>query len=229
MKRRDISPRHDWQQKVLDVGLTYNRLPNGDDYWNESACYVLSSTDVDVLESSTGELNSMCLEAGQYVIDNNRFPDFAISDETAALIKDAWAAEPPALYGRMDLAYNGTEPPKLLEFNADTPTGLVEAAVVQWYWLKDYAPNADQLNSIHEKLLWKWTDLKPYITEPVFFAHCDLEEDLMTVAYLRQTAEDSAIKTVGIPSLNLGIRPESSSLDSRTNRLAPSLSSIPGK
>jgi glutathionylspermidine synthase len=186
------------------VGLTYNRLPNGADYWNESACYILSDEDVRVLESSTDELNSMCLEAGQYVIDNNRFADFLISDEIAAMIKDCWVKEPPALYGRMDLAYNGSTPPKLLEFNADTPTTLVEAAVVQWYWLQDYASSSDQFNSIHEKLLWKWADLKPYITEPVFFAHCDIEEDLMTVAYLRQTAEDSNIKTVGIPITQVG-------------------------
>jgi glutathionylspermidine synthase len=36
------------------------------------------------------------------------------------------------LYGRFDLAYRGDGPPKLLEYNADTPTALFEAAVVQW-------------------------------------------------------------------------------------------------
>src|SRR3712207_9543529 len=42
----------------------------------------------------------------------------------------------PTLYGRFDLAYDGTGPAKLLEYNADTPTGLVEASVTQWYWLR---------------------------------------------------------------------------------------------
>ena len=55
----------------------------------------------------------------------------------------------------MDLAYNGCEL-KLLEYNADTPTALVESAVAQWYWLNAVFPGADQFNSIHEHLVAKW-------------------------------------------------------------------------
>ena len=29
-----------------------------------------------------------------------------------------------------------TAPPKLLEYNADTPTSLYESAVLQWFWLE---------------------------------------------------------------------------------------------
>ena len=45
---------------------------------------------------------------------------------------------------------------KMLEYNADTPTALLEASVVQWYWLKDVFPDADQFNSLHEKLIERW-------------------------------------------------------------------------
>ena len=41
----------------------------------------------------------------------------------------------------------------MLEYNADTPTALLEAAVVQWYWLEEVKPGRDQFNSIHEKLI----------------------------------------------------------------------------
>ena len=61
-----------------------------------------------------------------------------------------------SLYGRFDFSYDGRNPPKLLEYNADTPTALVEAAVAQWYWLQDTNKNADQFNSIHEKLIAAW-------------------------------------------------------------------------
>ena len=57
------------------------------------------------------------------------------------------------MYGRFDLAYDGTTPPKLLEYNADTPTSLLEAAVIQWRWQQDMRPERDQFNSIHERLL----------------------------------------------------------------------------
>ena len=33
---------------------------------------------------------------------------------------------------------------------------LIEAAVVQWYWLEDVLPGRDQFNSIHEKLVDAW-------------------------------------------------------------------------
>ena len=45
-------------------------------------------------------------------------------------IRDSsWEEDDYSLYGRFDFAFvNGV--PKLLEFNADTPTSLVEAAVI---------------------------------------------------------------------------------------------------
>jgi glutathionylspermidine synthase len=42
-------------------------------------------------------------------------------------------------------------PPKLLEYNADTPTALSEHPS-QWHWLRRRscpAPQADQFNSLH--------------------------------------------------------------------------------
>jgi glutathionylspermidine synthase len=157
-----------------------------------------------MLEKATNELQNMCLAAGQYIIDNTRYSDFGIPGDATELIRATWMKEPPALYGRMDLAYDGTGTPKLLEYNADTPTSLVEAAVIQWFWLKDKFPSKDQFNSIHEKLVWKWGDLKPYVKPPVFFAHCELEEDTMTTTYLRQTAEEAGVETRGMLVSQIG-------------------------
>lgn len=204
MKRYTCDPRPNWKATTEKQGLTYNRLPDGTDYWNESAYYSLTSQDVTALEDATNELQNMCLAAGQYVIDNARYEDFGIPGDATELIRRTWAKEPPALYGRMDLAYNGTEPPKLLEYNADTPTSLMEAAAIQWLWLKDKFPDKDQFNSIHDKLIWKWKDIKPYIQQPVFFAHCELEEDTMTTCYLRETAQQAGIETRGLLVSQIG-------------------------
>jgi glutathionylspermidine synthase len=40
-------------------------------------------------------------------------------------LRKVWNSEPPALYGWLDLAYDGY-PIKLLESNADAPTGLAQ-------------------------------------------------------------------------------------------------------
>jgi glutathionylspermidine synthase len=203
MRRNTVSPRKDWQERVESVGLLYHTLDDGRHYWNESAYYEFSSAEVDAIELATGKLQEMCLAAGQFIIDNNRFADLKIPANAVDAIRRAWNEEPPALYGRFDLAYNGHDI-KLLEYNADTPTALVEAAVAQWYWLQDCFPHADQFNSIHEKLLAKWKDLKPYVTEPVYFAHVDTDEDTMTITYLRDTAEQAGVKTADILMSDIG-------------------------
>jgi glutathionylspermidine synthase len=203
MRRNTTSPRKDWQKKVESVGLIYHTLDSGKPYWNESAYYEFSSAEVDALDLATSKLQEMCLAAGQFILDNNRFSDLKIPANAVAAIRQTWNAEPPALYGRFDLAYNGREI-KLLEYNADTPTALVEAAVAQWYWLQDCFPKCDQFNSIHEKLIAKWKDLKPYVTEPLYFAHVDTYEDDMTIAYLRDSAGQADIKTSEIFMPDIG-------------------------
>jgi glutathionylspermidine synthase len=207
VKRYTTKPRKDWRAITEKQGLTYSRLPDGTDYWNESAYYALSKRDVQTLERATDRLQNMCLAAGQFIIDNKRWSDFGIRGDISPLIERTWIEEPPAIYGRMDLAYNGSDEPKLLEYNADTPTALVEASVIQWYWLQDCFRRSDQFNSLHEKLVAKWRDLKSYVKAPVFFTHCDLDEDAMTVCYLRQTAEEAGIKTVGMLMRQLGYDP----------------------
>ncbi len=112
---------------------------DGGNYWDESAYYEFTAAEVDRLEAATEKLQEMCLAAGQFIIDNNRWSDLKIPVEAIAQIKKTWNDEPPALYGRFDLAYDGKQI-KLLEYNADTPTALLEAAVVQWYWLQDLFP-----------------------------------------------------------------------------------------
>src|SRR5258706_512965 len=70
----------------------------------------------------------------------------------------------PSLYGRLDLSFGGPGPAKLLEYNADTPTSLFEAAVFQWIWLEQsieraaLPKGADQFNSIHECLIEAWRE-----------------------------------------------------------------------
>ena len=68
----------------------------------------------------------------------------------------------PHLYGRFDLRYDGTGPAKLLEYNADTPTSLVEAAGRAVVLAGGRAsPSADQWNSIHERLVDRWRGRPP--------------------------------------------------------------------
>jgi glutathionylspermidine synthase len=199
MQRHTLTPRPNWQSIVEQQGLTFHTpdalTPDARPYWDESACYEFTAAEIDRLEAAANELQTMCLAAAQNVIDNQRYAELEIPAEAVPLIEWAWNEEPPALYGRFDMLYNGSSPPKLLEYNADTPTSLLEAAVIQWYWLQDLYPNADQFNSLHEKLIAKWKDVDSYLQKPIYFASADNAEDRLTIAYLRDTAEQAGLPT----------------------------------
>jgi glutathionylspermidine synthase len=202
VQRQSITPRSQWQRTVEQQGLTFHTpdalTADARPYWDESACYEFTAAEIDRLEAAANELQTMCLAAAQNVIDNRRYAELEVPAEAVPLIEWAWNAEPPALYGRFDILWAGSSsdtPPKLLEYNADTPTSLLEAAVIQWYWLQDTHKLADQFNSLHEKLIAKWKDLDSYLQQPVYFASADNPEDRLTVAYLRDTAEQAGLST----------------------------------
>jgi glutathionylspermidine synthase len=208
MRRLTVTPRDNWQKKVARAGLLYHTPANGagepTPYWDESVYYQFSSREVDVLEKATNDLQAMCLAAGQFIIDKNRFADLDIPASAIPAIRQTWEEEPPAIYGRFDLAYDGSGPPKLLEYNADTPTSLVEAAVIQWEWLEECFPGSDQFNSIHERLIAKWKELKDYVASPVYFAALHDMEDVITVTYMEDTAQQAGLKTKRILIPDIG-------------------------
>jgi glutathionylspermidine synthase len=207
MIRRTIQPRAGWQQKVEAEGLIWHTV-DGRPYWDESAYYSFTAAQIAEIEAATAELYRLFLAAGDLIVDDDRqLRRFGIPPAFHQAIRDAWDAEPPALnFGRFDLGYNGSGPPKLFEFNCDTPTSLLEAAVIQWSWKEERFPRLDQFTSLHDKLVAKWTDLRGYLPPRLHFAHVadDAGEDTVTTSYLRDTAQAAGIETVPILVDNLG-------------------------
>ncbi len=229
MQRLTLPTRPNWQSRVEQQGLTFHSptamAPHP--YWDESAAYHFTAAEIDTLEAAGNELQTMCLAAAQHVIDKQRYAELAIPADAVPLIEWAWNKEPPAIYGRFDISWAGASSghaPKLLEYNADTPTSLLEAAVVQWSWMEDmgtslpgtsFLRKPDQFNSIHDRLIAKWKDVKDYLTQPVYFAALEWDEpdpqiakeaaeDLLTVTYLRDTAAQAGLATRHIPIQDIG-------------------------
>lgn len=204
MQRLRSQPRTDWQQRVESQGLHYHTL-DGQPYWDESVCYAFRTDEIDQLERATYELHDLCLKAVEQVISNDRIEPFQIAPKFIPWIKQSWELDGQSLYGRFDFAYDGRSPPKMLEYNADTPTALLEAAVIQWYWLQDVWPGRDQFNSIHGKLIDFWKALNPTPEGPVHFVSSRGHlEDFMTANYLRDTAEQAGLQSVYMPIDDMG-------------------------
>ena len=191
MERHDIAPRKDLEQKLESQGFRFHG--GSHPYWNEEACYRFTSDEVDVLEAASEELWRLCLLAVEEVINKDLFSELRIPVEFRPLIQSSWKEREFSLYGRFDLWFDGESPPKLFEFNADTPTSLFEAAVIQWTWLQEVFPEKDQFNSIHEKLIEQWKRLG---TASMHFACAgNSEEDFTTTVYLEDTALQAGIRT----------------------------------
>ncbi len=192
MQRHAIPPRRDWRERVEYHGLTYHTHDNGP-YWDESACYEFTAAEIDRLEAAAHTLHYLCIDAAEQVIARDWWARLGIPDAAAPAILRSWERDDFSLYGRFDLAFDGHGEPKLLEYNADTPTALVEAAVTQWFWLQDVESGADQFNSLHERLIEAW---RRYAGKPVHFSSIKHNpEDEQTVLYLRDTAEQAGVLT----------------------------------
>jgi glutathionylspermidine synthase len=219
MKRIVGTPRPDWQAAVESRGLKWHTGQTP--YWSEDAHYELTTEQIETIERATNELHERCLEAVQLVIDEKRYGELRIPAHAVPLIEDSWNAEPPSVYGRFDLAYDGVSPPKMLEYNADTPTSLLEASVIQWDWLQSVHPGADQFNSLHEKLVAHWRSVQGDLASSgplgpvVHFASMDDLEDGMTAAYLAETAAQAGLQVKLLAMEDIGWDPQARELCDR--------------
>ncbi|WP_431881796.1 glutathionylspermidine synthase family protein [Micromonospora chalcea] len=140
----------------------------------------------------------------------------------------------PSVYSRFDLRFAGDgSDPKLLEYNGQTPTSLIESAVVQWLWSDqtDQSRHPErQYNSIHDRLVgwdpepelgdpgdegaWRRNiaalrAARPWLPEKpkIFFAYETSEtsgEDRMNTAYLQETAAQAGFPTELIAMSQIG-------------------------
>jgi glutathionylspermidine synthase len=183
MERIPLTPRPDYGPKLEAVGLSFH---SWDNYWKEDVCYRFTAAQVDEIEAAAETLHRLCVNAAKVAVAEGRLGQLGIPEPFWNAVATSLFREDFSLYGRFDLAYDGINPPKLLEYNADTPTSLLESAVAQWYWLEECFPEADQFNSLHERLVERWRQFPGH--GPVHVASLrDNEEDWVCTTYLMDT------------------------------------------
>lgn len=208
MKRLIVNPREGWKEIVESQGLTFHSLDAK--YWNEGKYYSFTDNEIAALERAGTAVHQMALQAAEKIIKEGSYERMDIDETSAALIEKSWNADEWCMYGRFDFAFSGegAYSPKLLEYNADTPTSLLEASVVQWHWLKDtFGEDADQFNSMEEKLIARWRELKRdnRLNERVYFSTLSgVEEDMITTSYIQDTATRAGLETKFIDLAQIG-------------------------
>jgi glutathionylspermidine synthase len=189
MERIPIKERTNWRDKMEEIGFTFHSADGA--YWDEQACYVFSAEEVDRIEEATEEMHRLCLEAVGYVLEKGLCRKIGIPEKFVPLIRKSWQRRDRSLYGRFDFSFDKKGNLKLLEYNADTPTSLIETSIAQWIWLEEVFSDRDQFNSIHEKLLNGFQQIRKELpSETPFYFSCirDDEEDRCNLEYLRDVA-----------------------------------------
>jgi glutathionylspermidine synthase len=200
MQKIAIPERAHWRDHAAEVGFTFADM-HGEAYWDETSAYAFTLNQIEAdLEDPATELHAMCRKAVAHILDDDGLMDrLAIPRTHRDLIATSWKRNDPEIYGRFDLAYDGTGPAKLLEYNADTPTSLYESASFQWQWLEDQLAagalpeHSDQFNGIHEALVARFAEVFEPESDLHFTAIAGNPEDYATVEAMAWAAREAGL------------------------------------
>ncbi|MBY3186515.1 glutathionylspermidine synthase family protein [Rhizobium laguerreae] len=211
MKRITLPARPDWLDKARAVGFGFHVM-YGEPYWLDDAAYTFTLNEIEIqIEGPSQELHDMCMDmVGDIVRSEETLDRLAIPEDLRDVVQRSWQRRDRHLYGRFDLAYDGTGPAKLLEYNADTPTSVFETAYFQFNWLTDQVAlgilpkDADQYNSLQESLVEAF---EQFSKEPIFHfaAMTDNEEDRGTTVYLMDCAVQAGHRVELLDIREIGI------------------------
>jgi len=216
LQRLPIAERPGWRERAEELGFLFHTI-DGEPYWIDDAYYRFTLRQVeDDIEAPSSELHEMAMNLVDEVLrSESLLTKLRIPRPFWEWIAASWHRGERHLYGRMDFAYDGKSPAKLLEFNYDTPTSLYEAAYFQWIWLEEQIAagnlprGADQYNAIQDWLIQAWGDQKKDLPKPVYFASVrDHAEDRGTILYLRDCAVQAGVESQIIDIEDIGISTE---------------------
>ena len=219
MHRIACPERDDWRLTAEQFGFDFHTI-DGERYWDERAYYAFTLDEIErQIETPTGEIDAMCLELVERAVDDEHvLRRLKIPEPFWSLVSESWRRDEASLYGRLDLSFDGSGPAKLLEYNADTPTSIFEAAVFQWTWLEQaiergiVPPGADQFNSIHERLIDAWKKLGAG-SHLHLAGMTESTEDSGTLAYLEDTARQAGLTTTVLDIEDIGLRDDGTFVD----------------
>ena len=212
MKRIKTLERPGWDEKAEALGFTWRHL-DGARYWDERAYYQFTLAEIeDGIEEPARTLHALCLDLVDEVAGSEALmTKLAIPEASRDDVANSWKARAPSLYGRFDFAFDGAGPAKLFEYNADTPTSIYETGTFQWVWLEDMIAagrlpaDADQFNSLHEKLQARFKAIFPGGGFVHFASDEDTIEDRQTVKYLEDIATQAGIEPRFVPIDKIGL------------------------
>ena len=204
---KKVNPLDD--KTLEELGFSWHTDSDGSKYVSDSLVEI-TQTQAEAYYDAANEIYDMYVEAAEHVIQNNLFFDLGIPFNLVDAIKKSWESDVHwHIYGRFDLAggIDGQDI-KLIEFNADTPTGLLETALLQWAILKHNNMNEEkQFNNVYEaignnfkRLITLFDDVENFDErydgwKILFSSMSNNDEEEATTKLLQQMAEEAGFNT----------------------------------
>ncbi len=196
-------------KSLEELGFSWHTDSDGSKYVSDELVEI-SPAEAEAYYTAGNEIYDMYVEAAEYVIENDLFFDLGIPFNLVDIIKKSWENDVHwHIYGRFDLAggIDGKDI-KLIEFNADTPTGLFETALLQWALLKHNNMNEEkQFNNVYEAISENFKRLITLFDETsefesrydgwkiLFSSIAENDEEEATTRLLQQMATDAGFNT----------------------------------
>ena len=196
-------------KSLEELGFTWHTDSDGSKYVSNELLHVRDD-EAEAYYEAANTIYDMYVEAAEFVIDNELFFELGIPFNLIESIKKSWENDVHwHIYGRFDFS-GGIDgaPIKLIEFNADTPTGLFETAILQWALLKHNDMDEErQFNNIYQaisdnfrRLITLFDDIdtfdERYDGWKILFSSIEgNDEEEVTTKLLRQMATDAGFVT----------------------------------
>jgi len=207
VRLQHVTPLND--QELEKIGFSWHTDQDGSKYVADELVQV-TQAEAEAYYEAANTLYDMYVEAAAYVIENDLFFELGIPFNLVETIKKSWENDVHwHIYGRFDFAGGiDGQSIKLIEFNADTPTGLFETAIVQWALLKaNGMDDARQFNDVYraieanfKRLITLFDDTETFDDRydgwKILFSSVEgLAEEEVTTRLLQQIATDAGFNT----------------------------------
>lgn len=190
MKVVNFKPRENWQEKMVELGFAFHSGDGG--YWLEEEAIEFTEKEYKNIEQATNEVHAMCLELVGDIVKKGDYQHYNLLNIHKEEIERSWKEKDFYLYGRYDLSLTPEGVPKFLEYNADTPTTLLECGLAQLKWQEEMQHGGKFINNIHAALRQRWLLWKDkYGSELLHFTTFqNYEEDWCNLLYVADAAKD---------------------------------------
>lgn len=205
MRRLTCPKRQGWEARFKAAGFSFCDV---DGYWKEGSYYEITEGEKRLLISATENLHSAMKTLVEKVVKDPGLLEYlGVPEHLHEYLRYTWKTGSD-LYGRFDFVVNRGQV-KALEYNADTPTSLIETASAQIEWAGETGVGKP-FSEVRHELANRFHTLRHAHGGKLFHFCCmqDSEEDYDTTMWLLNLAEGQGFNVRGLYVEEIGFNEE---------------------